>query len=386
MVPAIGGDRRMAAVGEDACRGDRAREALNAVCPYYTMFPLSFPSRHLRAATAGDAVLDPFCGRGTTLFAARLAGIPALGVDSNPVAVAISRAKLSAVRPAAVVGLAREILEWTPPDPAPTGEFWRQAYARGTLDQVLRLRAGLRTCRGSAADALRAVVLGALHGPRAKHKASYLSNQMPRTFASKPDYSVRFWADRGLSPPEVDVLAVVEDRAHRYYGAAVRRCRGRIVLGDAREVSLPRRRFSVVITSPPYFGMRSYVPDQWIRYWFLGGPAAPEYAQLGQLAYRGASSESAFAAELGKVWRNVATACIPGARLLVRFGALRSRPCDPLGIVRASLDAADAGWRLLEASPAGDAHRGKRQADQMGARARGVGAVDEYDVACALRP
>lgn len=48
--------------------------ALNAVCPYYTMFPLEFPLGVLtRQSRPKQWVLDPFCGRGTTTFAARLA-------------------------------------------------------------------------------------------------------------------------------------------------------------------------------------------------------------------------------------------------------------------------------------------------------------------------
>lgn len=48
------------------------RLRLNAVCPYFTMFPLDFPYQHLLDAQPGEWVLDPFCGRGTTNYAARL--------------------------------------------------------------------------------------------------------------------------------------------------------------------------------------------------------------------------------------------------------------------------------------------------------------------------
>ncbi|WP_338066098.1 DNA methyltransferase, partial [Hydrogenibacillus schlegelii] len=40
------------------------------------MFPLDFPLSHLKEARREDWVLDPFCGRGTTLYAARLLGLP----------------------------------------------------------------------------------------------------------------------------------------------------------------------------------------------------------------------------------------------------------------------------------------------------------------------
>ena len=48
------------------------------------MFPLNFPRGVLRHAEAGETVLDPFAGRGTTLYAGRLLGLNAYGVDSNP--------------------------------------------------------------------------------------------------------------------------------------------------------------------------------------------------------------------------------------------------------------------------------------------------------------
>ena len=57
-----------------------SNDALNAVCPYYTMYPLDFPLRVLKKhGKRGDWVIDPFCGRGTTNFAARLLQMPSVG-------------------------------------------------------------------------------------------------------------------------------------------------------------------------------------------------------------------------------------------------------------------------------------------------------------------
>ncbi|MFF9553152.1 DNA methyltransferase [Methylobacterium sp. NPDC097178] len=362
----------------------RDQIALNAVCPYYTMFPLSFPVALLRSVGSDDAVLDPFCGRGTTLFAARLAGIHAVGIDSNQVAVTISRAKLSAASESAIVALATKLLRRSDPDSAPEGEFWSRAYAPKTLDAILHLRAGLRDLSGPTSEALRAIVLGALHGPLSKSKASYFSNQMPRTFASKPAYSIRYWAARNMEPPEVDVLEVIRDRASRYFGTPTPHSGGRVLFGDARDIRLPRRRFTHVITSPPYFGMRSYVPDQWIRDWFIGGPPTPTYVQPGQLGYEGNSDPAKFATELGRVWSNVAPACRIGTQMTIRFGAIRSRPCDPVEIIRSSLLGIGEVWRIDSISAAGDAHQGRRQADLMGTRGKYSKAVIEYDISCTL--
>src|SRR3954454_14699780 len=83
---------------------------LNAACPYFTMFPLAFPLKALADAPPDARVLDPFCGRGTTLYAARLLGLEATGIDVNPVAVAIAEAKLARASADAVVGLAERLI------------------------------------------------------------------------------------------------------------------------------------------------------------------------------------------------------------------------------------------------------------------------------------
>jgi hypothetical protein len=51
---------------------------LNGICPYYTMYPLDFPLTALKRASNYDWVYDPFCGRGTTNFAADFEGSAAL--------------------------------------------------------------------------------------------------------------------------------------------------------------------------------------------------------------------------------------------------------------------------------------------------------------------
>jgi hypothetical protein len=116
-------------------------DALNAVCPYYTMYPLDFPLRVLqRHGRPREWVLDPFCGRGTTNFAARLLGMPSYGVDSSPVAAALACAKLAYAMPGRVVSCARTIVREGSTPVVPSGEFWQWAYHPDTLADVCRLR------------------------------------------------------------------------------------------------------------------------------------------------------------------------------------------------------------------------------------------------------
>lgn len=350
---------------------------LNVACPYYTMFPIDFPLRHLADAEPGEWVLDPFCGRGTTVFAARMRGLPVVGVDSSPVAAAIARAKLAEATAAEVIDLARRILSDPSIEPEiPEGEFWEWCYHPETLREICILREGLLRAdpADDAAHLLRALMLGRLHGPLMKGPPSYLSNQMPRTHASKPDYAVRFWQRRGLRPPRVDTLELIARKASYYIDGAPPKVAGTVECRDSRRTDFlalggPYR---WVITSPPYYGMRTYVPDQWLRYWFLGGPDRVAYEYAGQISH---GAPETFAAELAQVWRQVAAACLPDARLVVRFGGIPSRQVDVREILCQSLTAA--GWQVVAIHPAGSARSGKRQAVQFGKGIRPP--VEEYD-------
>ena len=354
--------------------------ALNAICPYYTMFPLEYPMRILRRhRDVSPIILDPFCGRGTTIYAARKHGLSSYGFDTSPIAVAIARAKVASASLEEVVALAEKFLACAPRQ-IPETAFFKRAYSKRTLHQLCSLREGLlNESRPSDASAiLRAAALGCLHGPRTKGAGtpSYFSNQMPRTFASKPDYSVRFWKERDLLPPDVPVIDVLRKKLSRildlnsdtFSSLQSIRC------SDARLATTFSgiKKAAVTITSPPYYGMTTYVQDQWLRMWFLGGPEEINYENHDQLCHTG---HEAFIADLAKVWINVRKSSTEDAHLYVRFGTIPSVKSDAKKLFKASLEAAG-GWRLISVRNAKTSEAGKRQAEQMG---RGSQASEEYD-------
>ena len=350
----------------------------NAICPYYTMFPLAFPWHVLKSAASTSRVLDPFCGRGTTAYAARLLGLTTVGVDTNPVAIAIARSKLVKVRPSAVVARCKQLLAAPIEASVPRGEFWSLAYHPRTLKQICRLREGLRSASSQPVDiVLQALVLGILHGPRTRQAPTYLSNQMPRTYATKPDGAVRYWREHSTDAPEVDLAEAVERRAMYTLASQPPPGKGRIVLGDSRRASLDRGLgpFDFVVTSPPYFGMYTYYPDQWLRAWFLGGPTVPTERGMVQLGH---GTREQFIANLATVWRRVAGVTRPGVKLAIRFGSLPSAPLEPEAAIRDSLKLAESGWVITRARAAGNSPRGRRQADQFLNAAGEM--VDEVDV------
>jgi hypothetical protein len=351
---------------------------LNGLCPYFTMFPLSFPLRAIdRLNPKAERVLDPFCGRGTTSLAARLLGLDSVAIDSNPVAVAIAHAKVVTTTPEAVIAAARRILNSTKtPLQVPSTPFWTWAFDRATLQDLCALREALqKDCESPSRVALRGLLLGSLHGPVTRI-GSYFSNQSPRTYAPKPRYALNFWRARQMRPPRVDVLALIRRKAHRYFTDAPATT-SRVIFGDSRDpitYRAIRKPTDLIITSPPYYGMRTYVPDQWLRGWFMGGPTEVNYNSPLQITH---NSPSIFAGDLRRVWLNVGAVSTKNAIMLIRFGGIRDRDhTSPLDILRNSL--AGTGWIIADARAAGTARRGKRQAATF--LKKDSRAIGEHDV------
>ena len=162
-------------------------------------------------------------------------------------------------------------------------EFFQYAFRPETLQQLLYLRKTLQWRTNRVDTMLAALVLGSLHGEM-DTSDSYLSNQMPRTISTKPAYSVRFWKKRRLKAPERDAFDLLRSRASFRYESDPPEGDAIVIHRDMRELprireSLPQR-ISCVITSPPYFDVTDFEKDQWLRLWFLGGPARPTTGRL----------------------------------------------------------------------------------------------------------
>ena len=293
------------------------------------MFPESFAADWIEKLTSrGEAILDPFCGRGTLPFQALLMGRRAIGVDVNEVAYCVTRAKTNAPTLASVRRRLRELESRFVPelyDPArkQLPVFFRVAFWSSTLRQLLYLRQSLRWRESKVDCMIAALVLGSLHG-ESERSPSFLSNQMPHTISTKPDYSVRFWRAHGFKAPRRDCFELLLRQANYRYESAPPEAVATIFHTDMRE--LPRLqlpdRVRCVITSPPYFDVTSYQEDQWLRLWFLGGPTVPRVTRGEERT----GNEDRYWRLIADMWRSLGLTVGRNTDVVVRIGAVRTPP------------------------------------------------------------
>lgn len=309
------------------------RHRFHALCSYFAMFPETFAEKWIgRLTKPGDVVLDPFCGRGTLPFQALLMERQSIGCDTNPVAYCISRAKTNAppighlLRRLDAIEATFDYNEMKAEVKAlPT--FFHFAFHPETLAQLAHLRKTLKY-QGSSTDCmLAALTLGSLHG-ESDRSARYLSNQMPHTISTKPDYSVRFWKRHRLVAPHRDAFELLRTQAEYRYESGRPKGKSLVFHMDMRD--LPRRNkvfkkpIRCVVTSPPYFDVTNYAEDQWLRMWFLGEQPHPTRSSISRDDRH--SSIDQYWALLADTWRSLGQVLDKNADVVIRLGARRISP------------------------------------------------------------
>lgn len=253
------------------------------VGPYYAMFPLDFAYEVIKTYTQpGDRILDPFVGRGSSIYAAAAEGRSGCGIEINPVGWIYSSVKLCPTTPGRVMHRLREIGHEAIGicvQKSDLPEFFEWAYSPEVLRFLLAARASLQWRKSKVDRTLMAFILVHLHGKR----NSSLSNQMRDSKSMAPDYSVRWWAERKMEPPKIDPVSFLEQRIEWRYKKGRPDFPGDVLLGDSVRILNARyqRRaleasFDMLFTSPPYLGVTNYHYDQWLRLWMLGQSPLPK--------------------------------------------------------------------------------------------------------------
>ncbi len=285
--------------------------------PYYAMFPLEFAFRVIANYTRpGDAVLDPFAGRASSIYAAAAQGRTGYGVEIHPVGWLYGRVKLAPAARGWVLNRVDQIGEIARTvtkrrlDKLP--EFFHVCYCTEVLKYLIAARENLNWETSRVDATLMAIILVNLHGKRTQ----CLSNQMRQGKAMDPAYSVRWWKSHNMLPPEINPVQFLQARVEwRYKKGLPQLSYGHVELGDstaaikritAHRRALGARRFNLVFTSPPYYGVTNYFYDQWLRLWMLGGDEI--FASTGHQWERKFESKIAYK----QLLENVFNACAKG--------------------------------------------------------------------------
>ncbi|MBI1763681.1 MAG: site-specific DNA-methyltransferase [Acidobacteria bacterium] len=262
------------AVGRWSCLG-----------PYYAMFPTDFAFQVIEEySRPGDAVLDPFAGRASSVYAAAVTQREAVGIEINPVGWLYGHVKLKPASKQHVLARVEDIWKIAEVTKHPQlnrmPQFFRHCYSRQVLNYLLFSRDLLRWKERGVDATLMALILVNLHGK----KDGSLSNQMRQGKAMSPDYSVNWWNEHDSLPPDIHPVDFLRDRiGWRYAKGTPEGALGKVYLGDSTKLGKAlkkkvtagqQKRFNLLFTSPPYREITDYYYDQWLRLWMLGGPAA----------------------------------------------------------------------------------------------------------------
>lgn len=299
---------------------------LHSICPYFAMFPPGFVERYVLAFTEpGAVVFDPFSGRGTTIFESLLLDRKAFGLDINPVAACVSAAKADPPTRGALIRRLDELcaqLAEIEDVQVPSSDFFEACFAPSTLRQLMFLRGELRWKTSKVDRFIAAMALGCLHGESHKSRNCF-SNRMPRTISTKPDYSVRWWKDKGFTAPERDVFSILAAQVDFRLARGTPALVGEARLGDVRSATSMFRKLrgtvKLVVTSPPYLDTTDYGEDQWLRLWFLGGAERPKGGIFADARH---NTSSAYWTFLTAAWNGISGLLAPDCTIVIRIGGM----------------------------------------------------------------
>jgi SAM-dependent methyltransferase len=293
-----------------------------------------------RWSSPGGRVLDPFCGSGTVLVEALVAGRAARGIDASPLATrlaAVRTTPLGEAGRARLVEAANEISEEAgirarkrqrPEIPEWAGGEFKRFHAHVAYELLGLRELIVETPEDEIGWALRMCLSSLLvkfmrAGPEAPRdgEGKRIARGLPsRFFAGRADELARGLAElERVTPPGTPAPV--------------------ITLGDARTYpDVPNGRAHLVVTSPPYAGTYDYAQQHEVRFRWLGLPQGTfRSRQLGERE-RGPGAVPEEWRRGRKLWLGeIARVLEPGghAVLVVGDGIVGDEPEDAAGAVAA---------------------------------------------------
>jgi hypothetical protein len=241
----------------------RSGHPLHRICAYQGSFPPQIPAYFLDRYPAAETVLDPFCGRGTTVLEATLRRKTVYGCDAFAVARCLSSVKLRCTPQRSVLAQI-EALDLSGSAPEPPSNV-KPFFHPETWRQLWNLR------ERNPGPEVMALALGRLHG----HSPGFFSTKTFNVISVSGSSLEKACAKHGTQSELRDVKKILVGAAKRFIPELALEGRGEILQADARELPLPDASVDLVVTSPPFFDTIDYEDVNWLRDWFLNQPSMP---------------------------------------------------------------------------------------------------------------
>ncbi len=194
----------------------------------------------------GDWVLDPFCGAGTTLLAAKERGVNAVGIDAHPVFALVSQAKTHNYNLETLREMKRGFFSknFEKPDLKGINPLLKRAFSRYALEDIFFFKSEIRKMEDRVTRDFLVLAL--------------VVSAMKISYAVKDGAVIRFFK-RKHPPLKKAFRATVKKFIRHLKKAEFKPCEIVVRQSDARRLDfLETESFDAVVTSPPYLNKLEY--------------------------------------------------------------------------------------------------------------------------------
>ena len=254
----------------------RAAHSLHEIS-YRACFKPQLPRFFIERLTKpGDAVYDPFMGRGTTLIEAALFRRVPFGCDINPLSSVLIEPRLN---PPTIDEIQARLSQINFNTATETWKDLETFYHTETLQQITSLKEYLLSKpKLDAVDKwIRMVAINRLTG----HSPGFFSvYTLPPNQAVSIKAQQKINKDRQQTPPVRDVAKIILKKSRALLKDLDTKISNQLHEVAKRSVLLtqlssstlqiPTNSVALVVTSPPFLDVVDYAGDNWLRCWFLG--------------------------------------------------------------------------------------------------------------------
>ncbi|MBI2558132.1 hypothetical protein HYW20_02310 [Candidatus Woesearchaeota archaeon] len=261
----IGDKKVLVERGQFWIQKQRQGHSMHYIVPYQACFAPQIPKFFIeKYSKEEDVVLDPFCGRCTTVFEANQLGRIGFGVDVSPLGLEIAKAKKKNVKLTEVINRLKEI-DFSKERKEGYEEF-KDIYHPKTYSQLLNIRDQLRNTKVD--NLIKVIILGRLHG----HSDAFFSVWTFNVISLSKDRIKNQAEKRGMKPEFRDIVPRIIKKAKEVMSdPIIEQPKSRLWRADSRNMPfIDANSIDLIITSPPFLNVVNYIDDNWLRFWFLG--------------------------------------------------------------------------------------------------------------------